>query len=438
MFDQLSNSLQKVFKNLRGHGKLSEKNIKDALREVRVALLEADVNYQTTRDFIKQVKQSALGEDVLNSITPGQQIINHVHREMVELLGGEGRSWKLESKPAGIMLLGLHGAGKTTTAAKLARHWMKQGKSVLLAACDIRRPAAVDQLATLADQVGCGIVRPNPDETVPQIGKRARAEALSAGVDIVIYDTGGRFQIDSELVGELKELRASAEPQDIVLVLDAAIGQESVHVAQEFNQAVGLTGLIITKLDGDARGGAALSVQSVTGCPILMASAGEKLEDLEIFHPDRMASRILGMGDVVSLVERAHEVIDEDEAEKMKKKFAKNNFDLNDFLSQFEQMKKMGSMESIMKMLPGAGKIPDSALEQSVRESRRAEAIIQSMTPRERSNPKILNASRRSRIASGSGTRVSDVNELLKRFNQSKKMMKQLRKTQKGLPNIKF
>lgn len=438
MFDQLSQSLQKVFKDLRGHGKLSEKNVKDALREVRIALLEADVNYQIARDFIKRVKEASLGEEVLNSITPGQQMIKRVHSELVELLGGQSRSWKLSSKPAGIMLLGLHGAGKTTTAAKLARHWMKAGKSVLLAAGDIRRPAAVDQLATLAEQVGCPVVKPHEDESVPQIGARARRMAIDEQIDIVIYDTGGRFQIDADLVDELKDLRSSVDPQEVVLVIDAATGQESVSVASAFDEALGITGLIITKLDGDARGGAALSVQSVTACPILMASAGEKPEDFEVFHPERMAARILGMGDVVGLVEKAREVLDEDEARRMQAKFEKSNFDLNDFLAQFQQMKKMGSMESILKMIPGAAKIPENALQQSARETKRAEAIIQSMTARERKRPKILNGSRRARIARGSGTRVSDVNELLKRFNQSKKMMKEMRKRQKGLPNIGF
>jgi len=438
MFENLSNSLQKVFKDLRGHGKLTEKNIQDALREVRMALLEADVNYKTAKDFIKHVKQKSLGEEVLQSITPGQQVIKKVHNELVELLGGQTHQWHISGKPSGIMLLGLHGAGKTTTAAKLARHWMKQGKKALMVACDIRRPAAVDQLCTLGEQVGCEVVRPLEGEPVPAIGERARQYAIENDIDIVIYDTGGRFQIDDDLVQEVKDLRDAAQPDDVVLVLDAAIGQESVNVAETFNEAVQLTGLILTKLDGDARGGAALSVQSVTGCPILMISAGEKPEDLETFHPDRMASRILGMGDVVSLVEKAQDAFDEDEAQKMQEKFQKNSFDLNDFLSQFQQMKKMGPLENIIKMIPGAGKIPDAALESSAKESQRAEAIIQSMTPRERTRPKILNASRRARIAKGSGTQVKDVNELLKRFKQSKKMMKQLRKSQKGLPNLPF
>lgn len=438
MFENLTESLQKVFKDLRGHGKLTEKNVKDALREVRLALLEADVNYKTAKDFIKRVRKQSTGEEVLNSITPGQQVIKRVHSELIDLLGGETHKWEPSNKPAGIVLLGLHGAGKTTNAAKLARHWQKKNKKVLLVACDIRRPAAVDQLCTLADQVGCEVVEPREGESVPEIGSRARRYAIENGHDIVIYDTGGRFQIDEDLVGEIKDLRTAVEPEDVVLVIDAAIGQESVNIAEKFNEAVNLTGLMLTKLDGDARGGAALSVQAVTGCPILMVSVGEKPEDLEVFHPERMASRILGMGDVVSLVEKAEEAFDEDEAQKMQEKLQKNSFDLNDFLEQFQQMKKMGPLENLIKMMPGANKLPDSVLENSTKDSQRAEAIIQSMTPKERTRPKIINASRKSRIARGSGTHVRDVNELLKRFKQSKKMMKEMRKGQKGLPKMPF
>ncbi len=438
MFDNLTGSLQKVFKKLRGHGKLSEKNITDALREVRMALLEADVNYKTARDFIKQVKEKSLGTEVLDSITPGQQVIKRVHAELVELLGSQTHPWHPSGSPAGVMLLGLHGAGKTTMASKLARRWKNEDKRVLLAACDIRRPAAVDQLCTLGTQIGVQVIKPDPNSSVPQVAKKAYRYAQDNNIEIVIYDTGGRFQIDEKLLDEIKELRNSVHPEDAILVLDAAIGQESVNVADAFNAAVGLTGLILTKLDGDARGGAAISVQSVTGCPVLMVSAGEKPEDLEPFHPDRMASRILGMGDVVSLVEKAQAVFNEDEGRKLQKKLQKNTFDLNDFLAQFQQMKKMGSMENIIKMIPGVGNLPNDALESSAKESRQAEAIIQSMTLKERSNPKILNARRRIRIAKGSGTQVSDVNELLKRFKQSKKMMKMLRKKQKGLPSFPF
>jgi len=437
MFENLTSALQKTFKKLRGYGKLTEKNVRDALREVRVALLEADVNYRVARDFIKGVQGKCMGEDVIESISPGQQIIKRVHDELVKLLGGAHREFDLKGKPASIMLIGLHGSGKTTTAGKLALRWKKSGRRVLLAACDIRRPAAVEQLVILAKQVGVDIIRPQKGETVLMFGKRARKFSEDGKYDVVIYDTGGRFQVDDELIAELKQFRALTEPRNTVLVLDAAIGQESVSVAEAFRDAVGVTGLILTKLDGDARGGAALSVHAVTGCPILMTGTGEKPEDLEPFYPDRMASRILGMGDVVSLVEKAERLMDEDEALKMKDKFLNNRFNLEDFLKQIQQVKKLGSLEGLFDMLPGSAKIPAEqkrfAAARSEMELKKFESIIQSMTPYERRNPNKIDRSRRLRIAAGSGRKLADVNQLLKRFEDTKKMSKQFKKMGKRL-----
>ncbi len=437
MFDSLTTSLQKVFKDLRGVGKLTEKNIKDALREVRMALLEADVHYQVAKDFISRVRERCTGEDVLNSVTPGQQVIKRVHEEMIDLLGRDPADFDLSRKPSGVLLLGLHGAGKTTTAGKLARRWKAEGRRVLLVACDIRRPAAVDQLRVLAEQVEVDILTPEAGESVPAIGKRAMDYARANGYHVALFDTGGRFQIDDELVGEVRDLRDEVNPRNVILVLDAAIGQESVHVAETFHERIGLTGLILTKLDGDARGGAALSVRHVTGCPVLLAGTGESPDALEPFYPDRMASRILGMGDVVSLVEKAQEQFDVDEMQKMEEKVRKNTLDLEDFLSQLQQMKKLGSMESLFDMIPGAPKISPEEKEKmadlSAREARRSEAIIQSMTPRERRKPELINAGRRKRIAAGSGTQVRDVNDLLRKFQQAKKMTKRMKKSQKRL-----
>ena len=436
MFDRLSNRLQSAFRSLRGFGTLSEKNIQDALREVRLALLEADVHYATAKDFIERVKAKSLGAEVLAGVAPGQQIVKIIHDELVALLGGQQKDFNLAAIPAEVMLLGLHGSGKTTTCGKLARLWKQKGKKVLLVGCDIRRPAAVDQLEVLAKQTGAGIVKPNPGETVPDLGRRAFKFARENYYDIVLYDTGGRFQIDTELVDELKALRAVTEPQNVVLVLDAAIGQESVNVAQAFHAAVGLTGLILTKLDGDARGGAALSVVAVTGCPILRVGTGERAEDLEPFHPDRMASRILGMGDVVSLVEKVQENFDVEEAEQMQAKLqSKKGLDLNDFLAQMRQLKKMGSLGKLLEMIPGAGAIAGDVRSRIENDSggqmKKTEALILSMTPRERRNPDVIDASRRKRIARGSGLEVSDVNELLRNFRQARQMAKKVKQMQK-------
>jgi signal recognition particle subunit SRP54 len=439
MFDRLSNRLQSVFRQLRGAGRISEQNVQDALREVRLALLEADVHYATAKDFIARVKAKSLGADVLAGISPGQQIVKAIHDELVALLGGQQKDFNLTAIPAEVMLLGLHGSGKTTTCGELARQWQQKGKKVLLVACDIRRPAAVDQLETLANQVGAGIVKPEPGESVPDLGRRAFTFARKNFYDVVLYDTGGRFQIDDELVGELKALREAVEPQNVVLVLDAAIGQESVNVAKTFHDAVGLTGLILTKLDGDARGGAALSVVSVVGCPILRVGVGERAEDLEPFHPDRMASRILGMGDVVSLVEKVQETLDVDEAERMQEKLKrKQGLDLEDFLAQMRQMKKMGSLGKILEMLPGAGALGADVRNRIENDSggqmKKSEAIVLSMTPRERRHPDLLDASRRRRIARGAGVQVSDVNELLRGFRQAQQMAKKMKQMQKRLP----
>ncbi len=439
MFDRLSNRLQSAFRNLRGYGQISEKNIQDALREVRMALLEADVHYATAKDFIERVKAKSLGAEVLSSVTPGQQIIKAVHDELVALLGGEQKDFDLSAIPAEVMMLGLHGSGKTTTCGKLARMWKQKGKKVLLVACDIRRPAAVDQLEVLARQSGAGIIKPEPGESVPDLGRRAFKFARENYYDIVLYDTGGRFQIDTDLVEELKALRSATEPQNVVLVLDAAIGQESVNVAQTFHEAVGITGLILTKLDGDARGGAALSVVSVAQCPILRIGTGERAEDLELFHPDRMASRILGMGDVVSLVEKVQETLDVGEAERMQEKLkSKQGLDLNDFLSQMRQLKKMGSMGKILEMIPGASSIAGDVRARIENDSggqmKKTEALILSMTPRERRHPDLIDFSRRKRIARGSGLQVSDVNELLRSFRQAQQMAKKMKQMQKRLP----
>ncbi len=439
MFDSLTSSLELVFKKLRGYGRLNESNIRDAMREVRMALLEADVNFEVARDFITRVSAQCVGEEVLHSLSPGQQVIKRVHDELVVLLEpGKNRRLELNPLPAPVMLVGLHGSGKTTTSAKLASLLKKDGKNVLLVGADIRRPAAVDQLGVLARQIGVDMLAPEKGETVPALGRRAMDKAELTGRDVVLFDTGGRFQIDEELVNELKELRETVRCRNTVLVVDAAIGQESVNVAQVFHKALDLKGLILTKLDGDARGGAALSIQEVTGCPILYTGVGERVGELEPFYPERMASRILGMGDIISLVERAQETVDLTQVAAMEKKLRKNRLDLEDFMGQLAQLRKMGSMESLIEMLPMGGQVKAKLREAGkgqdfARSTRRAEAIIQSMTTRERRRPEILNASRKRRIAAGSGTQVQDVNELLKQFDQAREMAKRMGSMQKWL-----
>lgn len=439
MFDSLTSSLESVFRKLRGYGRLNEDNVRDAMREVRMALLEADVNFEVARDFIARVSAKCVGEEVLHSISPGQQVVKRVHDELVELLGaGKNRRLELNPLPAPVMLVGLHGSGKTTTSAKLAALWKRDGKNVLLVGADIRRPAAVDQLGVLAKQIGVDMLAPEKGEAVPALGRRAMDKAELTGRDVVLFDTGGRFQIDEELVQELKELRETVRCRNTVLVVDAAIGQESVNVAGTFHKALDLKGLILTKLDGDARGGAALSIQTVTGCPILYTGVGERMGELEPFYPERMASRILGMGDIVSLVERAQETVDLTQVADMEKKIRKNRLDLEDFLGQLGQLRKMGSMESLIDLLPMGGQVKAKLREAGRNEdfaksTKRAEAIIRSMTPRERRHPDLLNASRKRRIAAGSGTQVQDINEMLKQFEQARDMAKRMGSMQKRL-----
>ena len=426
MFSQLGDKLQDIFKDLRGHGALTESNISDTMRQVRMALLEADVHFQVARDFVARVKNKALGEDVIRSVTPGQQIVKIFHDELTTLLGGDAAPLDL-TKPARILVVGLNGAGKTTSSAKLAQFLRtKMNRQPALIACDLLRPAAVDQLATLAGQVGVPVYQPAPGETdVLKVARDAQAWLeQQSGVNVQIYDTAGRQEIDEPLVAELKRLRDFLKPQEVLLVCDAATGQQAVSVAEHFHAALGLTGIILTKLDGDARGGAALSLRAVSGQPIKFAGVGEKLDQFEVFVPDRLAGRILGMGDIVGLVEKAAEAIDEEEAKRMEQKMLKANFDLEDFLQQFKMMRKMGPIENVLGMLPGMAQMKDVKVDP--REINRTEAIVLSMTPKERRKPDILNARRRIRIAKGSGTTVTQVNDLLRRFEQMKKMMKNM------------
>ncbi len=422
MFSRLSDKLQDVFKDLRGHGKISEANVTDSLREVRMALLDADVHFQVAKDFIAKVKDKALGEDVLRSVTPGQQIVKIFHEELCALLGGDAAPLNLD-KPARILMVGLNGAGKTTSSAKLARWLKSQGRSPLLIAADLYRPAAIEQLAVLGEQVSVPVFRPEPGESdVLRSCKKSLEWCEATGGNVQIFDTAGRQEIDETLVKELQRLRDFLQPQEILLVCDAATGQQAVSVAEHFHAALGITGIVLTKLDGDARGGAALSLRAVTGRPIKFAGVGEKPEQFEPFHPDRLAGRILGMGDVVSLVEKAAEAITEEDALRMEKKLRTASFDLEDFLQQFKMLKRMGPLENILGMIPGMDKLKDSSIDE--KQLKRVEAIVLSMTPQERARPDILNARRRQRVARGSGTTVTEVNNLLLRFSQMRKMMK--------------
>ena len=437
MFDSLSGKLQNVFKNLRGLGKISEANISDSLREVRMALLEADVNFKVARDFIESVKIKALGLEVITTVHPGQQIIKVIHDELVVLLGAENAALQLTGDPACILMCGLHGSGKTTSSGKLARLLAtKMGRTPLLVAADVYRPAAMDQLATLGQQLDLPVFVKKGEMDVLKIAREALVFAKENNRNTLIFDTAGRLQIDEPLVQELVHLRDLIQPQEILLVLDSATGQEAVNVATHFDQALNITGSILTKLDGDARGGAALSLRSVTGKPIKFVGVGEKLEDFEPFHPERMASRILGMGDVVSLVERAAEVVDLDEAKRMEEKMRKGQFTLEDFLDQLRAMKKLGSLESIVGMLPGGNQIKPEELTAQEKEFRRMEGMICAMTPQERRNPQILNARRRLRIANGSGVKVSELNNLLNKFSEMQQMMKKFGKMQKMMGRL--
>ncbi|MBT5706098.1 MAG: signal recognition particle protein [Verrucomicrobia bacterium] len=437
MFDSLTGRLQTAFKNLRGLGKISDSNVADSLREVRMALLEADVNFKVAQDFIDRVKAKAIGDKVIQSIQPGQQIVKIIQDELVDLLGASNAGLDIDNKPSSIMMVGLHGSGKTTSSGKLAKMLVKEGKRPLLVAADVYRPAAMDQLETLAKQLEVPSVVLKGETDVIKIAKQARKEAVSQDCDVVIYDTAGRLQIDEPLVQELVRLRDLIKPQEILLVLDAATGQEAVNVASHFNEALEISGCVLTKLDGDARGGAALSMKAVTGKPIKLAGTGEKLDDFEPFHPERMATRILGMGDVVSLVERAAEAVDIDDAKKLEEKMRKGEFTLEDFLDQLRQMRKLGSLESIVGMLPGGGDMLKGAdMGKQEKEFSRMEAMICAMTPTERSKPQILNAKRRQRIAAGSGVRVTELNNLLNRFGQMRKMMKKMGKYQKMMKKM--
>ncbi|NVN92368.1 MAG: signal recognition particle protein [Desulfuromonadales bacterium] len=432
MFDSLSEKLESVFKKLRGQGVMSEDNIKEALREVRLALLEADVNFKVVKDFVENVRSKAVGTEVLQSLSPGQQVVKIVHDELIAIMGGhEDNSLNLAVKPpVAIMMVGLQGAGKTTTCGKLALHLRGKKRRTLLVPADIYRPAAIDQLKIVGKQINIEVFNSSADQKPVDICTAAMKFAELNGYDTVILDTAGRHQIDDFLMGELAEINRSIQPQEILFVADAMTGQEAVNVAGGFNDRLGITGVVLTKMDGDAKGGAALSIKAVTGKPVKFVGMGEKLDALEVFHADRLVSRILGMGDVLTLVEKAQSVFDEKDAERLNQKLKKNQFDLEDFLAQLQQIKKMGSLESIIGMIPGMGKMMKQmqGAQPSEKEINRIEAIIRSMTPAERANHNIINGSRRLRIAKGSGTTVQEINQLLKRFTEAQKVVKQLQK----------
>jgi len=437
MFDSLSSKLQNTFRNLRGLGKISEANVTDALRDVRMALLEADVNFKVARDFIERVKTKSVGAEVVQSIQPGQQIVKVIHDELVDLLGSTNASLNFSGNPTCILMVGLHGSGKTTSSGKLARLIQKQGRQPLLVAADVYRPAAMDQLETLGKQLDLPTFVKRGETDVLKIAREALDFAKTNNRNTIIFDTAGRLQIDEPLVQELVRLRDLVRPQEILLVLDAATGQEAVNVATHFDQALSITGSILTKLDGDARGGAALSMKAVTGKPIKFAGVGEKLEEFEAFHPERMASRILGMGDVVSLVEKAAEAVDMEDAKRMEEKMRKGEFTLEDFLDQLRQMKKLGPLENIMKMLPGGAEaMQGQDLSKQEKEFKHMEAMICGMTPKERKSPQILNAKRRIRIAKGSGVSVTELNTMLNKFGQMQQMMKKMGKFSKMMARM--
>lgn len=434
MFKGLGERLDEIFKSLKGKGRLTEDDVNQAMREVRMALLEADVNFRVVKEFVAQVKERAIGRDVLDSLSPAQQVIKIVKEELTELLGGTQAKINISPKPPTIiMLVGLQGAGKTTTAGKLAKLLSKQGRRPLLVAGDIYRPAAIKQLQVLGDQLNIPVFSLGQENPV-KIARSAVEQANSTGRDLVIIDTAGRLHINEELMDELANIKTSVKPHEIMLVVDAMTGQEAVNVADSFNEKLGLDGIIMTKLDGDARGGAALSVRKVTGTPIKFAGVGEKLDALEPFHPDRMADRILGMGDVLTLIEKAQANFDAEQAAKLNKKIRQADFNLEDFLEQMQQVKKLGPLEQVLGMIPGMGKLTKQLKDQQLdgKELAQVEAIIYSMTPWERQHPERIDGSRKKRIARGSGTRVQDINQLLKQFEQTRKMMKQISNMTKG------
>jgi signal recognition particle subunit SRP54 len=433
MFDTLTQRFESVFSSLRGKGKLSEKDIDAALREVRLALLEADVNVSVVKSFLGRVKERALGEEVSKSITPGQQVIKIVHEELVDTLGAESAGLARSSPPLVILMVGLQGSGKTTTAGKLAKLLKGQGKRPLLVAADLQRPAAIDQLETLGRRIEVPVLVDRRGKAA-KLAKASLKEAERTGRDVVIVDTAGRLQIDEALMTELAAVHKAVGPQEVLLVLDAMTGQDAVNVAEGFQGRIGLTGIILSKLDGDARGGAAISVREVTGAPVKYAGVGEGLDDLEAFHPERMASRILGMGDVLTLIEKAETVFDQEQAEKAAQRLQKGDFTLEDFLEQFQAMKSMGPLKDILAMLPGSGSLLRE-VDVDDRDLKRVEAIIQSMTPEERRTPKIIGGSRKRRIASGSGASPQDVNRVLKQFADAQKMMKTFAGG-KGMPSL--
>jgi signal recognition particle subunit SRP54 len=430
MFDQLSDRLQETLSDVRGRGKLTEADVDKAMREIRLALLEADVNFKVVKQFTSQVKERCLGAGVLDSLNPGQQVVKIVNSELASLMGGASRDLAMASSGTTVILMaGLQGSGKTTACAKLAKHLSDQGKSVALAACDTQRPAAVEQLVTMGKRAGATVYEQGTERDPVDIAEWAIDQARGAGKDVLIVDTAGRLHVDAELMDELAAIRKRTKPHDILLVVDAMTGQDAVNVAESFAERIEFDGVLLTKLDGDARGGAALSVKAVTGKPILYASTGERVEQLERFHPERMASRIIGMGDVLSLIEKAEEVSDADQAAELERKIRKQQFTLEDFLSQMKQVRKMGPLQNVLGMMPGVGGKAMKQLREAnmdERELDRLEAIILSMTPDERANPSLIDGSRRKRIARGSGTTVQAVNQLVKQFAQMRKLMRQL------------
>ena len=442
----LTEKLQNVFKNLRSKGRLTEEDVKAALKEVKMALLEADVNFKVVKNFVKKVQERAVGQDVLNSLTPGQMVVKLVNEELVALMGSETTEIALwpSNEITVLLMCGLQGAGKTTTTAKIAGKLKKKGRKPLLVACDVYRPAAIDQLKINGEKQDVEVFAMGTNHKPVDIAKAAMEHASKNGLNVVILDTAGRLHVDEDMMAELQEIQAGVAIDQKILVVDAMTGQDAVNVASTFNEKIGIDGVILTKLDGDTRGGAALSIKAVTGCPILFVGMGEKLSDLEQFHPDRMASRILGMGDVLTLIEKAEAEIDQDKAKEMEKKFRKAEFDFNDFLDQLAQMKKMGGIQSILSMLPGMGLPADLNIDDDVFKS--TEAIIYSMTREERGNPAIINPSRKRRIAKGAGVDISEVNKLIKQFEQSKKMMKQMsgmmggkgKRRRGGMPKLPF